>query len=129
MLSLTAQFIDPDFKLHQVVVHCREFAGSHTAEAIAMAFGDMLKSWGITKEKVHVILRDNAQNMEKAMKDADLPSLPCMAHTHTTDSRAPDSARPASEKATTRHLNQMEQYPVHASEPGRTETHPLCLRN
>lgn len=81
MLSLTAQFIDHEFKLHQVILHCREFPGSHTGEAIATAFEDMLKSWGISKEKVHVILRDNARNMEKAMKDANLPSLPCMAHT------------------------------------------------
>lgn len=81
MLSLTAQFIDTDFKLHQVVLHCREFAGSHTGEAIAAAFEEMFIAWGIPKEKVHVILRDNARNMEKGMKDADLPSLPCMAHT------------------------------------------------
>lgn len=80
-LSLTAQFIDPDFKLHQVVLHCQEFASSHTGEAIAAAFEDMFNSSGIPKKKVHVILRDNARNMEKAMKDADLPSLPCMVHT------------------------------------------------
>ncbi|KAJ4933580.1 hypothetical protein JOQ06_030406, partial [Pogonophryne albipinna] len=54
---------------------------SHTAEALAAAFREMFRSWGIPTEKAHVIRRDNAKNMVKAMKDADLPSLPCMAHT------------------------------------------------
>lgn len=81
VLSLTAQFINEDFQLKKVVLHSREFAGSHTAEAIAGAFRDMYQAWGIPMEKVHVILRDNARNMEKAMKDAHLPSLPCMSHT------------------------------------------------
>ena len=30
---------------------------------------------------VHVVLHDNAKNMIKAMNDAGLPSLPCVAHT------------------------------------------------
>lgn len=30
--------------------------------------------------QVHVILWDNPRNMEKAIKDADFPSLPCMSH-------------------------------------------------
>ena len=81
MLSLTAHFIDQDFKQHNVVLQCQEFPGSHTAEALAAAFREMFRSWGIPTEKVHVILRDNAKNMVKAMKDAGVPSLPCMAHT------------------------------------------------
>ncbi|XP_023805814.1 zinc finger BED domain-containing protein 4-like [Oryzias latipes] len=80
MLSLTAQFINQNFELQKVVLHSQEFSGSHTAEALVAAFSDMFQAWGIPKEKVHVILRDNAKNMEKAMRDAHLPSLPCMAH-------------------------------------------------
>lgn len=81
MLSLTAQFINEDFELKRVVLQSQEFSGSHTAEAIAGAFRDMFQAWGIPMERVHVILRDNARNMEKAMKDAQFPSLPCMSHT------------------------------------------------
>ncbi|XP_055063027.2 zinc finger BED domain-containing protein 4-like [Misgurnus anguillicaudatus] len=81
MLSLTAQFIDADFELQKVILHAHEFSGSHTASALVMAFEEMLKTWNISKSKVHVIVRDNAANMCKAMKDADLPNLPCMAHT------------------------------------------------
>lgn len=81
MLSLNAQFIDADFELHKVVLHSQDFSGSHTVEALAATFIYMFQAWGIPKEKVHVILRVNAKNMEKAMKDEDLPSLPCMVHT------------------------------------------------
>lgn len=81
MLSLTAQFIDDNFELQRVVLHSQEFSGSHTAETIAGAFKAMFLAWGIPQRKVHVILRDNARNMEKAMRDALYPSLPCMAHT------------------------------------------------
>ncbi|XP_049894754.1 zinc finger BED domain-containing protein 4-like [Epinephelus moara] len=41
----------------------------------------MLQTWGIPKTSVHVVLRDNARNMIKAMNDAELPSLTCTAHT------------------------------------------------
>ena len=81
MLSLTAQFIDENYVLKRVVLHSQECAGSHTVVAIAEAFKGMFQAWGVPKTKVHVILRDNARNMEKAMKDAGYPSLPCMAHT------------------------------------------------
>lgn len=41
----------------------------------------MFQTWSIPKSSVHVVLRDNAKNMVKAMSDANLPSLPCVAHT------------------------------------------------
>ncbi|KAJ3602935.1 hypothetical protein NHX12_030679 [Muraenolepis orangiensis] len=81
MLSLTAQWIDADFQLRNVILHSQEFPGSHTAAALATAFENMFQTWNIPKEKVHVILRDNARNMVKAMKDAGWQSLGCMAHT------------------------------------------------
>ena len=41
----------------------------------------MLQVWQIPRERVHVVLRDNAANMAKAMRGGGLPTLPCMAHT------------------------------------------------
>lgn len=73
------QVINQNFELYKVVLHSQEFSGSHTAEALAAAFS-LFQALGIPKEKVHVFLRDNAKNMEKAMKDGNLPNLPCMAH-------------------------------------------------
>ena len=80
LLSLTAQWIDEAFTLQHIILHAKPFRGSHTGQAIANIFEDMLQIWGIQKSSVHVVLRDNAQIMIKAMTDAGLPSLPCAAH-------------------------------------------------
>ena len=40
----------------------------------------MLSNWQISKENVHLFLRDNAANMERAMKDAGVVSFGCFAH-------------------------------------------------
>lgn len=40
----------------------------------------MLTEWRIRKENVHVVLRDNARNMVKAMEECGVRSLGCMAH-------------------------------------------------
>ena len=47
---------------------------------IAGKFNDMLSGWNINKENVHLVVRDNASNMERAMKDADVCSYGCFAH-------------------------------------------------
>lgn len=81
MLSLTAQWIDDNFEMKRAVLHAQEFPGSHTGTAIASAFDRMFAQWRIPKENVHVVLRDNARNMKKAMDDCGVKSLGCMAHT------------------------------------------------
>ena len=81
MLSLTAQWLDDEFELHQVLLCCEECPGSHTADNLRAKFDKMLAEWKIDKKRVHVVLRDNARNMTKALDDGNLPSLPCMAHT------------------------------------------------
>lgn len=79
MLSLTAQWIDRDFKL-KVLLHAQEFTGSHTSLVISQAFTDMLDRWKIDRSRVHAVLSDDTRNMAKAMTDSDIMSLPCMAH-------------------------------------------------
>ncbi|XDV11792.1 hypothetical protein PO909_000627 [Leuciscus waleckii] len=51
------------------------------AANLAFTFEKMLQHWGIDRSRVHVVLRDNARNMVKALNDINLASLPCMAHT------------------------------------------------
>ncbi|KAJ8391358.1 hypothetical protein AAFF_G00089880 [Aldrovandia affinis] len=81
MISLTAQWVDEDFQLQQVLLHCTEMPGSHSAINLTAKFDEMLQRWNIDKTRVHVVLRDNARNMAKAMTDGNLASLPCLAHT------------------------------------------------
>ena len=66
MLSLTAQWIDHNFEMKRAVLYAQEFAGSHMGAAIATAFDCMFAQWKIKKDNVHVVLCDNAWNMQKA---------------------------------------------------------------
>ena len=40
----------------------------------------MFDNWKISANQVHLVLRDNAANMAKAMREASLPSFGCFAH-------------------------------------------------
>lgn len=75
-LSLTSQFPERSLKLKSFFSSL-EFSGLHAAEALAAAFGDTFRAWGkIPKDKIHVIFRHNARNVEKSTAD-----VPNMAHT------------------------------------------------
>ena len=58
----------------------KEMESSHTGSAICAKFGSMLSEWNIGKQSVQLVLRDIAANMEKAMRDAAIPSYGCFAH-------------------------------------------------
>ncbi|XP_034096541.1 zinc finger BED domain-containing protein 4-like [Gymnodraco acuticeps] len=81
MLSLTAQWIDKDFKLQKILLHSQEFRGSHTAQSISLTFANMFDTWHIDRPKVHAIVSDNARNMTKAIEECNLSGIRCMAHT------------------------------------------------
>ncbi|KAJ4931029.1 hypothetical protein JOQ06_025329 [Pogonophryne albipinna] len=81
LLSLTADWIDSSFTLHNVVLHASELCGSHTSMRIRNAIEEMLAKWDIDNDKVHVVMRDNAANMKKAFADMGVQSLGCFAHT------------------------------------------------
>ncbi|KAA8577696.1 hypothetical protein FQN60_016783, partial [Etheostoma spectabile] len=81
LLSLTAHWVDPEtYDLKHAVLHAHQFRGAHTAEHVRQAISEMLNAWGIDKQHVHVILRDNARTMKKAMDELGVPSLGCIAH-------------------------------------------------
>ncbi|KAF7652659.1 hypothetical protein LDENG_00093010, partial [Lucifuga dentata] len=73
LLSLTSQWIDSCFTLQKAVLKAKQFHGSHTGDSITTATEEMLNAWKIEKSKVHVILRDNASNVIKAMDPLELP--------------------------------------------------------
>ncbi|CAI5678562.1 zinc finger BED domain-containing protein 4-like [Oreochromis niloticus] len=81
LLSLTVHWIDSSFTMQKAVLQAKEFRGSHTGESIAAAMEEMLNAWEIPKNKVHVVLRDNASNIKKAMDRLGVASLGCFAHT------------------------------------------------
>ncbi|KAI2648703.1 Zinc finger BED domain-containing protein 4 [Labeo rohita] len=84
LLSLTAHWVDTvtpsSFTLQSAVLQANEFRGSHTGKSIAESIEGMLEKWNISKSRVHVILRDNASNMKKAMDEMGVSSLGCFTH-------------------------------------------------
>ena len=81
MISLTAHWLTIDFVRKSAVLNVKPFPESHTGENIVTIFEEMFDSWKIDKAKVHLILRDNAANMVKAMTDGGYPDFGCFAHT------------------------------------------------
>ena len=66
------------------MLHVTTLEGSHTGALIAEKLEDMLSDWKISKERIHLVIRDNASNMERAMKDADVVSFGCFTHRSST---------------------------------------------
>ena len=81
LLSLTAHWLTDSFTRKSAVLHAQTFPGSHTGARICEMYREMLAGWGIKKEQLHLIVRDNAANMVKAMNDAGYPDLGCFTHT------------------------------------------------
>ena len=80
VLSLTAHCVQGNFARASAVLHVTTLEGSHTTAQIAGKIEETLSNWQINKENVHLFLRDNAANMERAMKDAGVVSFGCFAH-------------------------------------------------
>ena len=63
------------------MLHAQPLLGSNTGEALCRECNAMLSKWNIEKGQVHVILRDNASKMAKAMAQGDFEHLGCFAYT------------------------------------------------
>ena len=56
------------------MLHVQRIEGSHTNAAICQI------DWKISKERVHLVLTDNANKMKRALKDCDLHGYGCFAY-------------------------------------------------
>ena len=61
-IGITAHFVE-DFKLQSVMLACRRFKGSHTAENILSNYQQIISSFNLDN-KVVTIITDNAANMQ-----------------------------------------------------------------
>lgn len=81
LLSLTVHWMTDSFERKSAVLHAEPLRGSHTGEILCDHYRRMLAKWNINKSQVHLMVRDNASNMIKAMKDGSFSDLGCFAHT------------------------------------------------
>lgn len=56
-ISLTAHWLSDEFRNHHAVLNCKYFPGSHTGTAICGVLDGILAEWGITKDRVHLLIR------------------------------------------------------------------------
>ena len=80
-LSLTAHWLNESFEYKHRALHCKEIEGSHTGFNISENIKEMLENWGISTDRVHVFLRDNAFNMKAGICMLESSSAPCFIHT------------------------------------------------
>lgn len=78
LLSFTAHFIINDKRLKVILGAC-VLEQDHTSQYIEQKFTDMANAWGL-QGKIFLVLRDNAANMVRAMRDQ-YESIGCVAHT------------------------------------------------
>ena len=80
-MSLTAHFIiSASMEKKIIMLSVWKFDESHTADNISASILSHVQSWEIEQNLV-CVLRDNAANMIAGMRVANIPSLPCLAHT------------------------------------------------
>ena len=80
LLSLTAHWLTDNFLKKSAVLHVQPLEDSHTGVYLAEVYKKMFDNWKVRANQIHLVLRDNAANMVKAMREASLPSFGCFAH-------------------------------------------------
>ncbi|XP_065323357.1 zinc finger BED domain-containing protein 4-like [Gordionus sp. m RMFG-2023] len=79
-ISLTCHYINQNFQQINRVLNVKTFNESHTAINIAQILDEIINYWGIKKNKLHLIIRDNAPNITLAMKNGKFQRVSCFAH-------------------------------------------------
>lgn len=80
-ISLTAHWLDEKFERHSALLQCENMKDKHTAENLLATLLKIFERWNISSTRIHLILRDNAANIIKALRDGKLPNVGCFAHT------------------------------------------------
>ena len=61
-MTITAHFIDDDWKLVTAVLMTCHFSGSHTGERIALKVRESIRLFDISEERIVAIVQDQAAN-------------------------------------------------------------------
>lgn len=76
--TVTAHFIDKEWRLKSAVLETRKIVGSHTGEAIAENFKRAQKEWSLPSQPTATI--DNAANEIKAFEHLQWTRFGCFGH-------------------------------------------------
>ena len=84
-VTITAHFIDDEWKYHSFVLSTLTMSEKHTAENLAAFLKEEFENWGILET---VCTTDNASNITLAIKKAGFVHIQCFAHTVNLASQA-----------------------------------------
>lgn len=79
-ISLTAHWVDEEFRRCSGVLSAQHFPGSHTGENIDHMINKMMREWEISEERQHILVRDGASNMVLGLRLANVASVHCFLH-------------------------------------------------
>ena len=80
-ISLTAHFIDPvDIEQKVFTITTKHFPDSHTAVNISEVLNEVLEEWKINRERVHMLVHDNAANMNLGAELLLIDHMGCFIH-------------------------------------------------
>jgi hypothetical protein len=79
-LSLTAHWITGQCVRMSAVLSVKHFVGRHTGDLIRISLLEILSQWSLSSASYHALVHDNGANMVKAVRDSELLSISCFAH-------------------------------------------------
>ena len=80
-LTITAHFINSEWRLENKVLLTQEMAERHTGEHIAERLQDAMKEYKVDEQNIVAVVRDNARNMQVAVDKLGWEDVPCFTHT------------------------------------------------
>lgn len=79
-IGVTAHYIDKGFEMKSVLLDCSPLHSPHTADNIKNTIMCLIENWKL-KNKILIIVSDNASNMKSAVERMGYKHFGCYAHT------------------------------------------------
>lgn len=79
-MALTLHALTPEFEQIIFTLAVENLHERHTGEHLKDVTEALLVKWGISKEKLTLMLRDNAANAKKACELMEIDDFPCLGH-------------------------------------------------
>ena len=79
-IAFTVHFLTKNFDMVSLNLEVKAFGGKHSGERIAQMLSDIIMDWGLEKNRITFMLRDNAANGSAACNMMGVPSFGCIPH-------------------------------------------------
>ena len=80
-MAITLHAVSKDFEMINMTLEVDPLKGKHTGQFIKQRMEESFEKWGIQKDKLVLMLRDNASNAIKACDEWGIESFGCIGHT------------------------------------------------